>query len=280
MWIPTKDDFEIIKSWGLDKDPFKAISDYSEEKSKLRWKNPEHIEAHERYTKTRLEMCSDGFQQYYKTANRPLTQDRWEYNMIRKEWGIIPLGWDEIAKNAITIADFGCGDGDTIQRLINFIDRYWKIHSISPRKIRIIGFDLGEDRIENARKFVHSDNPDISIEFHVVNIIENGINYPAQFFDYGLITGVIEILEDPEFNKFMDRICHYTKHAIFLTDLLDKFPGGYPRPDLTKDFHKRNFKIDKRYVVFSEPFNLTRLQEPKKIFPILEKQNIWAVRIS
>lgn len=280
MWVPEKKDFEIIKAWGLDKDPFKAISDYSEEKSKLRWKNPEHIEAHAKYTNIRHDMCKYGFQHYYTNANRPLTKDRWEYNMIRKEWGIMPLGWDEIAKNATTVADFGCGDGDTVQRLANFIDSYWKNNSIKPRRMKIYGFDLGSDRIENAEKFVHTSNEYVSISFHQANIIEDGLTHDKQYFDYGIVTGVIEILEEPEFNKFMDRICYYTKKGIFLTDLLDKFPGGYPRPDLNIDFQKRNFRIDKRYVVFSEPFNRFVLQEPKKIFPILEKQNIWATRFT
>ena len=103
-------------------------------------------------------------------------------------------------------------------------------------------------------------------------------NIPEQFFDYGIVTGVIEILEDPEFNIFMDKICHFTKNAIFLTDLLDEYPGGYPRKDLSNDFLKRNFLIKKKHLTFSEPFHPTKLQEPKKIFPILEKQNIWAIR--
>jgi SAM-dependent methyltransferase len=278
MWIPEKKDFDIIHGWGLDKDPFKAISDYSEEKSNLRWQNPEHVEAHEKYLKTRLEMCKNGFQRYYINPNRYLTQERWTYNMVRKEWGVMPLGWDIIAKNAQTVADFGCGDGDTIQRLINFIDKYWKSHSIINRRIHVIGFDLGFDRITNAIKFVKSTNPDITFEFKIANIIKDDIKYSAQYFDYALVTGVLEILSDEEFNKFMDKICFYTKHAIYLNDLLDEYPGGHPRPDLSFDFARRNFQIEKRHVVFSEPFDLKKLQEPKKIFPILKKQNIYAIR--
>ena len=40
MWDVTEKDFEIIDSWGLGEDPFKAISDYSERKKELRWLNP------------------------------------------------------------------------------------------------------------------------------------------------------------------------------------------------------------------------------------------------
>lgn len=279
MWIPTKNDFEIIKSWGLDKDPFKAIADYSKEKSELRWKNPEHIEAHKKYTETRIQMNCNGFQQYYKNANRPLTHDRWYYNMIRKEWGIMPLGWDEIARDGLNIVDFGCGDGDTVQRIINFIDAYWKENSIKEKKIHIQGYDLGADRIENAKKFVRSTNPNISVDFQVANIIKNGLNRALKYYDYALVTGVIEILEGEEYEIFMDRICDYTGKGIFLVDLLDKFPGGYPRPDLSDDFIKRNFEIEERHIIFSEPFSSDHLNEPKKIFPILEKQNIWARRI-
>ena len=42
MWTVDKNDFKQIESWGLEEDPFKAISDISEMKKELRWLNPEN----------------------------------------------------------------------------------------------------------------------------------------------------------------------------------------------------------------------------------------------
>ena len=45
----------------------------------------------------------------------------------------MPLGWDIIAKKGGNIIDAGCGDGDTIQNLIDYILRTWKKNNIKPK---------------------------------------------------------------------------------------------------------------------------------------------------
>ena len=38
----------------------------------------------------------------------------------------MPLGWDNIAINGGKVIDIGCGDGDVVQRLIDYVNKYWK----------------------------------------------------------------------------------------------------------------------------------------------------------
>ena len=135
MWEVSDDDFKTISNWGLDQNPFKAVSDFSERKMELRWLNPEHREHYVKYIYDRFGYIGDkNFDDYYKTAKKPIDQKRWEYLMKRKSWFIMPLGWDSIAVNGGNIADFGCGDGDTVQRLIDFVDEYWTEKNIQDKK--------------------------------------------------------------------------------------------------------------------------------------------------
>ena len=39
---------------------------------------------------------------------------------MRKAWYITPLGWENIAVKGGYVADMGSGDGDLVQRLIDF----------------------------------------------------------------------------------------------------------------------------------------------------------------
>ena len=42
-------DINVLKSWGMSKNPLVAIKDYSHLKSDLRWQNKEHLEAYDKY---------------------------------------------------------------------------------------------------------------------------------------------------------------------------------------------------------------------------------------
>ena len=119
-------DFEIIKSWGLDIDPFAAVKDYSTLKTERRWLAKDQIKTYKEYIRKRNDYIeSEDFDNYYKTAFKPIERIRWEYLMQRKAWFIMPLGWENIANEGGIVADLGCGDGDTIQRLINFTNEFW-----------------------------------------------------------------------------------------------------------------------------------------------------------
>jgi ubiquinone/menaquinone biosynthesis C-methylase UbiE len=280
MWDVTERDFEIISNWGLEKEPFKAVSEYSERKKELRWLNPENREVYVRYIHARLEYIQNkDFDNYYKSAKKPIDFLRWNYLMKRKAWFIMPLGWENIALYGNTVADVGCGDGDIVQRLIDFIDDYWNKHKIENRKLHIIGVDLNESRIENAKKHVHSKNPNISFEFFTWDVVGEGLKYSKGHFDYSITTGVLEILDDASCEKFLDEICRTTSKGIHIEDLFEKFPGGYPRDNIGELLEKREFKVKKRHVILSEPFDVDRLQDPLKLWPIMLDQNIWAEKI-
>ena len=134
MWEVTDEDFKTIESWGLEQYPFKAVSDFSERKAELRWLNPEHKEQHIKYVNDCLSYIKDkNFDNYYKITKKPIDLKRWEYLMKRKAWYVMPLGWDIITKVGGNVADFGCGDGDTVQRLIDFIDKECKLKNIKNR---------------------------------------------------------------------------------------------------------------------------------------------------
>ena len=93
----TKSDFEKVKSWGLDLDPFAAIKDFSFLKCEQRWQNEEQILAHNEYVRKRLEYIKNkDFDNYYRNAFKPIEKIKWEYLKLRKAWYITPLGWKNI----------------------------------------------------------------------------------------------------------------------------------------------------------------------------------------
>lgn len=277
MWEVTDNDFKTIENWGLEQEPFRAVSNFSERKVELRWLNPEHREQYVKYIYDRFGYIGNkNFDDYYKTAQKPIDEKRWKYLMKRKAWYIMPLGWDTIAKNGGRIADFGCGDGDTVQRLIDFVDKFWNEKDIQDKKIHIVGLDLNYSRVENANKYVKSKNPNITFEFHQADISGEGLKYEDGCFDFGIVTGVIEILEDSILDYFMDEICRTVSNGIYIEDLFEKFPGGIPRDNIDVLLSKRNFQMKKRHVILSEPFDVDKLQDPMKLWPIMLDQNIWA----
>ena len=273
-------DFQVINSWGLEDDPFAAIKDYSALKTERRWMAKDQIETYQEYVRKRNEYIeSEDFDNYYKTAFKPIERMRWEYLMKRKAWFIMPLGWDNIAKNGGLVADLGCGDGDTIQRLINFTENLWIKNNINDKKMHIIGIDLNHSRVDNAKKLVTSKNNNITFEFQQGDFVGGKLNFPDINFAYSLVTGVFEILDDRQFELAINEVTRVTKKGIYIEDLFEKFPGGYPRDTLGKSLYERGFITKQRHIVMSEPFNEKELQDPKRLWPNLLDQNIWAERL-
>ena len=276
----TEHDFSVIKGWNLDSDPFAAVKDYSPTKSERRWKAADQLSVYKNYVAKRNSyILEKDFDNYYKKANKPIDFLKWKYLMLRKAWFIMPLGWDKIANKGGKVADLGCGDGDTVQRLIDFIDNYWKKNNISGQKIHITGIDLNFSRIENAKKLVKSNNKNITFEFHQGSFVGDTINFPDQYFDSSLVTGVFEILDDAQFEYAMNEITRVTSFGIYIEDLFEKFPGGYPRDTLGKSLYEREFLTQQRHIIMSEPFSEESLQDPRKLWPNLLDQNIWAERV-
>ena len=280
MWEATDQDFEAIRSWGLKENPFAAVEDFSHLKTELRWENKEQMDIYNDYVKRRNEYIQNAdFDEYYRRAEKPIDKRRWQYLIERKAWYIMPLGWDNIAKTGGIVADFGGGDGDTVQRLIDYTISYWKNNNIKDKTLHIIGVDLNQSRIDNAKTLVESTNENITFEFHQGDMIGSGLNYKDLYFDYSLCCGVFEILNDEQFEKFLLEMCRLTKKGLFIEDLYEKFPGGFPRNTLGKSLFENSFSTKKRHVILSEPFSTVKLQDPKKLWPSLLVQNIWAERI-
>lgn len=279
-WTPTDKDFQALNRWGLGEDPFEAVKDYSDLKKELRWLNPDHRNAWEKYIYTRAEQIGkDSHEEYYRYVKKPIDKLRWEYLKLRKSWFIMPLGWENFTKASCTILDAGCGDGDTVQRIIDYVYESWKNEKIINKTLHIIGIDLNESRIENANNLVSSPDPRITFEFRTVDVSKEGIPFDKGYFDFSLCTGVLEILEDQPCLNLMQEMTRTTKSGIYVEDLYDRFPGGYPR-ELEPIFKKFNFEVKHKLVVLSEPFDLSRSKDPIPFWPIMVDQNIWAERVN
>jgi SAM-dependent methyltransferase len=280
MFDPKEKDFAAIEAWGLKKNPLRAIEDFSPNQLDARWQNPYQKEAHEIYHKKREDYVQKkNFDHYYKTASKPIDRRRWEYLKDRKAWYILPLEWQRFAaKDVKRIMDLGCGDGDVTQRIADFIANCWHDEGYKGHKIEIYGYDLNPSRIENAKLHCKSPHPDITFHFDVCDAIGNGIPHPDTFFDYAATTGVFEILEDAPADKYMAEICRVTSKGIYVEDLADEYPGGYPRENFETMFGKYGFTLARHHWVMTEPFTPQGTLDPMKLWPTLKDQVMFAVR--
>lgn len=277
MWEASEDDFKKIESWGLKEDPFAAITDFSQLRTEHRWLNPEQNDVYDRYVASRNEYIKNAdFDKYYREAEKPIDRRRWEYLMNRKAWFIMPVGWDRIARSGGKVIDLGCGDGDTVQRLIDFIEDFWKKNEINDVTVEIVGVDLNHSRIRNAENHVACENPRIKFSFQQGDAIGAPLPFADKNFDFSLCCGVFEILNDDQFNAFLREMTRITSKGLYIEDLFERFPGGFPRDSLGKSLLENSFLVKERHVILSEPFSTTELQDPKKLWPVLLDQNLWA----
>lgn len=280
MFDPKDKDFAAIEAWGLRSNPLKAIDDFAPSQLDARWQNPYQKEAHEIYHNKRVDYVQKkNFDHYYKTAQKPIERRRWEYLKDRKAWYIMPLEWQRFAaKDVSRIMDLGCGDGDVTQRMADFIADIWRAEGYKGHKVEIYGYDLNPSRIENAKLHCRSPHPDISFHFDVCDAIGNGIPHPDKFFDYAGTTGVFEIIEDEPADKYMAEICRVTSKGIYVEDLADEYPGGYPRENFEEMFGKYGFTLARHHWVMTEPFVAEGTLDPMKLWPALKDQVMFAVR--
>lgn len=283
MWTPTEHAWKVIRSWNVEEHPFIAVEDYSEFKKELRWLNPDHRQLWEEIILKRLEFIKESesnFENYYKASANPIARDRWEYLTARKAWYIMPLGWEHFLERSCKIIDLGCGDGDTIQRIIHYIQNHFKKENITDRKVHLVGLDLNPTRVENAKKLVQSPNSNITFEFDVADITGKGLQYKDDEFDFAVSTAVLEVLDGGAFNFYMNEMCRVARRGIYVEDLSDQYPGGFPRTDLPDHFKQRNFKVTHNHYIFNQPFDVASLRDPLKMFPIMLVQNLWAEKVS
>tara|TARA_B100000963_G_scaffold269345_1_gene237498 strand:- start:13040 stop:13882 length:843 start_codon:yes stop_codon:yes gene_type:complete len=273
----TKKQLDEILKWKLKSNPFKATQDFTELKAELRWENKENLKEFKKNSNTRKSMLSNKkIFKHYKKTDKTIDSFSWKYLCERKPYYIMPLGWDIIAKTGGNIIDAGCGDGDTIQNLIDYIMRTWKKNKIKPRSVNIFGCDISKSRLENARKFVKPQSKYIKVKFINLDLTKKNIQmYKKNFFDYCICTGFLDMLNPTSFNNFMTNISKIVKKGIYVQDLLEHFPGGFPRENLGMELFKRGFKTKEKYKIFNQPFYKKKLLKPV-ISAILLVQNLYA----
>jgi SAM-dependent methyltransferase len=280
MFDPKDEDFAAIAAWGLDKNPLRAIDDFKPEQLDARWNNAYQKEAHAIYHKKREDYIqSKNFDDYYKKAEKPIDKHRWTYLKDRKAWYILPLEWQRFAEPGVKrVLDLGCGDGDVTQRMADFIAKCWKEKGYAGHALEITGYDLNASRIKNAQSLCVSPHPLITFKFDVCDAIGKGIPHPDQYFDYSGTTGVFEILEDAPAEKFMAEICRVTAKGVYVEDLADEYPGGYPRDTFEAMFAKNGFTIERKHWILTEPFVEQGTLDPMKLWPALKDLVLFAVR--
>jgi 2-polyprenyl-3-methyl-5-hydroxy-6-metoxy-1,4-benzoquinol methylase len=264
----NKRHFQIIKKWGLEKNPFRAIKDYSETKAEQRHLNKEWSKLYKKYYDKRVKRTLNMHQStYYRNTYEPIDKWTWEYLRKRKQYFQMPLGWEEMVISGGSIIDVGCGDGDMIQNFIDFAEKIIKKRNLKS-KIHVYGIDVNHSRVENAKKLIKTKSPNITFEI----VCGDFASKKVKKFDYALIAGVFEILNNNEFKKFVSKLEKIIKKKIYVEDLMEQFPGGFPRYHIGKYFKK--FRTIKKNVVFTEPLNLKKIEDPKKIWPIHIDQNV------
>jgi|GEM_PF-1467242 len=279
MFDPQDKDFAAIAAWGLNEKPLKAVEDFTPQQLEARWNNPYQQEAHKIYNQKREDYIQKkNFDDYYKKADKPIDRRRWEYLKDRKAWYIMPLEWERFAAPDVTrVLDLGCGDGDVTQRMADYIAACWRQQGHKGHKLEIVGYDLNESRIKNAQLHCRSPHPDISFEFATCDAIGKGIPRADKYFDYAATTGVFEILEHEPADKFMAEICRVTSKGIYVEDLADEYPGGYPRDNFETMFGKYGFTLAKHHWILTEPFVKEGTLDPMKLWPNLKDQVMFAV---
>lgn len=107
---------------------------------------------------------------------------------------------------------------------------------------------------------------------------EERFDVPDGHFDLAMINGVFEILDDRQATDLAQRIARITRRGIFIEDLLDRYPGGYPREDLSTLFRGSGFAVTQHQRVLSAPFTWVRDPDPLHLWPISLVQLTWLER--
>lgn len=283
MLSPTLQDIAAVKAWPNAKAPLAALEEYSTAKSLLRWLKLRHLLLYATQWTRRAQMARDAkdLQNYYRTAiitHEPL---RWEYLKRRKAWYIAPWGWERFAAPGCSrILDAGCGDADVTSRVADFVEECWE-HSGAGHSLEITGLDLNRSRMESAARFCGSSRPEISFSFAAADCVTH-IPFPDGHFDYALVTGVLETLDDTSASSMAAELCRTTRKGVYIEDLADKFPGGYPHRSLDGLFAPHGMRVTGERKVFTEPFSMWNMPDPcwrDFGLPLLTVRLAWVERI-
>lgn len=276
MRIPTPEDFRALERWGVVEDPMAAIADHSEERAERRWENERHRRAHETTAENTSEELLADPQAYFRSLSRPIDRTKWAYLKRRKAWFHPPVGWGRFAApGTARILDLGCGDGDQTQRVAEFVAGRWLSTGYDGFPMEVVGVDVNESRVANARRHVESPHPKISMRFEQADVLD-GLAYEDDYFDYTLLLGVLELLDDDEASRMLDETARLTAEGVSVRDILDEYPPMYPRPDLPELLASRGFDTVERHRVFEEPFTEEGTEDPLAVWPMNEHQVLFA----
>jgi SAM-dependent methyltransferase len=276
--IPTPSDFRAIEEWGLVEDPMAAIEDFSEERAKRRWDNDRHCRAYEAYRDDQPDAFVEDSQAYYRSMDRPIDRTKWEFLKRRKAWFHPPVGWDRFAAPGVSrILDLGCGDGDLTQRIADHVASCWLRAGHDGFPMEVVGVDLSESRVRNARRHADSPHGKITLRFEQGDAL-TGLAYEDQFFDYAVLAGLLEVLDDDQCSTVLDEVDRLTARGIYVRDVLEDHPGLTPRPDLPAELSERGYTVASRERVFEEPFVEEGTEDPLAVWPMNVNQVLFATR--
>lgn len=283
MLDPTPQDMAKLEEWPMIGDPRASIHSFRQRHLWMRWIKPANLYMHLVYNRRRSGQMAQShvdMQEYWKQARIPLERYKWEYLKLRKSWYIVPLHWDRFGAPEVTrILDVGCGDGDVIQRIVTAIEKEWEASGLS-HPIEIVGIDLSESRIDNARRLCAASRGEIQLSFVTGDAVAD-IPFPDGSFDYALCNGVLENLSDEAAAGLASNMCRVVKKGIYIEDLADRYPEGFPRDDLGPLFEPHGFTVVDHYTELTEPFSLVSIPDPcykEMSWPIQKIQIVWLER--
>lgn len=276
MHIPRPEDFAAIAEWGLVEDPCAAIDDFSNRKERARWDNDRHCRARQEYLQNQSESFVDDSQSYYRSLERPIDRTKWEYLKRRKGWFHPPVGWGRFAAPGVSrVVDLGCGDGDLTQRVADHVAAAWLRSGYEGFPMEIVGIDLNESRLENARSHTRSPHDHITMRFEQADVLD-GLAYGDDHFDYAVMNGFLEMFDDERIDEVLTEVTRLTSRGFYIRDVLDDYPGMYQRPELPSLLERYGFSIRDHHRVLKEPFVVEGTSDPLAVWPMDLNQVVFA----
>ncbi|MFC6940361.1 class I SAM-dependent methyltransferase [Salinirubellus sp. GCM10025818] len=276
MRVPTPDDFRELETWGLIERPMAAVEAFSPEHEQRREDNERHRRKRREQEESVSEAFLDDTQAYYRSMERPIDRTKWDYLKRRKAWFHPPVGWERFAAPGVSrILDLGCGDGDQTERIAEFVAGRWRAAGYDGFPMEVVGVDLSESRIENARRHARSPHEAITLRFESGDAVA-GLDYPDDYFDYTLALGLLEVLDDDLAEPVLDEVARLTAGGVYVRDLLDSMPGFHPRPDVDERLAERGFETRERHRVLEEPFVEEGTRDPLDVWPMNLHQVVFA----